>query len=102
GTYTHPHHDPFPTRRSSDLEEGRECGRQEQVAPAPVAEPVEVRTEEEEREPGRQKQPDGPPEIEEDEQSPAALRRQVLGQHRRRRKSTRLNSSHLGISYAVF
>ena len=66
-----------------EREEGRERGRQEQVAPAPVAEPVEVRTEEEEREPGRQKQPDGPPEIEEDEQSSAPLRREILGQHRR-------------------
>src|SRR5258705_8839731 len=34
----------------------------------------------------------------------AALELRILGQHRssRDRKSTRLNSSHLGISYAVF
>src|SRR5438477_9120373 len=62
----------FPTRRSSDLDAGSVSGR-----PAPARWPVAG---------GRGLRASGPP-------CPAASRD---------RKSTRLNSSHMSISYAVF
>src|ERR671918_592140 len=59
-------------------EERRERRREEEVAPAPVAADLD---EEHPGEPGCEQEPDGPEEVEKDEEVPALLRRQVLGQH---------------------
>src|SRR5207249_7473610 len=87
-------HDPhrplhsFPTRRSSDLADIPHCRRETRIAP----------------EGGR---------LVQGEEAVAPEQRLVMGNHRfaqhrvknprgRDRKSTRLNSSHVSISYAVF
>src|SRR5947199_7400064 len=74
----------FPSRRSSDLAPRREAQRAERAA---------------DQEPD-ERPPDRPGEdIAEECERQERLRERVRGIDR---KSTRLNSSHLGISYAVF
>src|SRR5690606_41894086 len=92
--------DPSPTRRSSDL-----AGARDHQRPA-------ARAEEWQRQPLGRQQPDVPPDIDQElaepekRDAPGHIGREelprTLGSSSRDRKSTRLNSSHVKISYAVF
>src|SRR5437773_8608173 len=83
--FAKPHLAPFPTRRSSDLGLGLDGKRGEDG----------------ERDAEEDEQPDATPCNRHDWKNPLE-RRACSRSHMRDRKSTRLNSSHITISYAVF
>src|SRR5690242_21604338 len=94
----HPVLHSFPTRRSSDLDDERDRA---QVEEQPPAAGVFIR-------PPRQGRPEEHAETHADPDLPRSHRRNGLDARERPaatardRKSTRLNSSHMSISYAVF
>src|SRR5205814_10498515 len=96
--YAQRHPTSFPTRRSSDLRQS-EKHRPDHDRQRRVLVILDLLADRERNELGDD--PEGDAEDDQTEQR-VGERDQERVQSRRDRKSTRLNSSHLGISYAVF